>query len=129
MAERQHHGEADARHHHNAGRSEHNAIVTDPVCGMKVDSRTAPHRLELKGTPYFFCSSRCLEKFKADPAHYLNPWAMEPSFTHPAMGALPQAAEGTIWTCPMHPEIRRNGPGSCPICGTRWRRIGGGCCC
>ena len=91
--------------------------MTDPVCGMKVDTRTATHRYELGGTPYYFCSARCLEKFKADPNHYLNPSEHDPAVTHPAMGALPQAAEGTIWTCPMHPEIRRDGPGQCPICG------------
>jgi Cu+-exporting ATPase len=92
-------------------------IVTDPVCGMKVDTRTAEHRYELDGTPYYFCSARCLEKFRADPDLYLNPANSDPAVEIPAMGALPEAAEGTIWTCPMHPEIRRDGPGSCPICG------------
>ena len=95
----------------------HGTIVVDPVCGMKVDTRTAEHRYELGGTPYFFCSARCLEKFKANPDQYLNPPEHDPAVTSPAMGALPEAAEGTIWTCPMHPEIRRDGPGSCPICG------------
>ena len=92
-------------------------MVTDPVCGMQVDTRTAKHRYELGRTPYYFCSARCLEKFKADPDRYLNPPEHDPAVTAPAMGALPEAAEGTIWTCPMHPEIRRDGPGTCPICG------------
>ena len=92
-------------------------LVADPVCGMQVDSRTATHSLRVGETDYYFCSSRCLDKFKADPGRYLNPPATDPAVTHPAMGALAQAAEGTIWTCPMHPEIRRDGPGSCPICG------------
>ena len=92
-------------------------ILTDPVCGMKVDTRTATHRYELDGTPYYFCSARCLDRFKADPDRYLNPQGHDPAVTAPAMGALPEAAEGTIWTCPMHPEIRRDGPGTCPICG------------
>jgi Cu+-exporting ATPase len=92
-------------------------LVTDPVCGMKVDTRTASHRYRLGETEYYFCSARCLDKFKADPDRYLNPAATDPAVTHPSMGALPQAAEGTIWTCPMHPEIRRDAPGSCPICG------------
>ena len=111
---------AECRHHHDhASRngSEHGVIVTDPVCGMKVDTRTATHRYELDGTPYYFCSARCLDRFKADPDRYLNPQGHDPAVTAPAMGALPEAAEGTIWTCPMHPEIRRDGPGTCPICG------------
>ena len=107
-------------HHHSNGRKmdlggstgEHGTIVTDPVCGMKVDTRTAQYRYELAGTPYFFCSARCLEKFKASPDRYLNPAVQDP-----AMGSLSEASQGTIWTCPMHPEIRRNGPGQCPICG------------
>jgi Cu+-exporting ATPase len=115
MADHQHHGFHDHNHAH--GSADPDAIVTDPVCGMKVDSRTSQHKLELNGSGYFFCSARCLEKFKADPDHFLNPPAKDPAVTDPAMGALPEAAEATIWTCPMHPEIRRNGPGSCPICG------------
>lgn len=118
MAEHQHptHG-AVHDHSHAHGREELGAVVTDPVCSMKVDSRTSPHKLELEGTPYFFCSARCREKFKTDPEHYLNRPVTDPAVTHQAMSPLPQAAEGAIWTCPMHPEIRRNGPGSCPICG------------
>ena len=93
----------------------HGTIVRDPVCGMDVDTRTAQHRHEFAGTDYYFCSARCLDKFKADPDRYLNPH--EAAAEHPALGALAESSEGTIWTCPMHPEIRRNGPGSCPICG------------
>ena len=91
--------------------------VVDPVCGMKVNPATSPHRYELGGTAYHFCSAGCLEKFRASPDKYLNPPTVDPAVTHPAMGSLPEAAQGTIWTCPMHPEIRRDGPGSCPICG------------
>ena len=80
-------------------------IVTDPVCGMKVDMRTAEPQCTLGETTYYFCSARCLDKFRADPDHYLKPPEHDPAATHPAMGALPEAAEGTIWTCPMHPEI------------------------
>ena len=112
----QHHAHAD----HAPGKDasdEHGTIVIDPVCGMKVDTRTAVHKYDLGGTPYYFCSARCLEKFKGDPDRYLNPPEHDPAVQHPAMGALPEAAEGTIWTCPMHPEIRRDGPGTCPICG------------
>jgi Cu+-exporting ATPase len=109
--------EHHAHSHATADVSGHGTVVTDPVCGMKVDTRTAAHRYELDGTPYYFCSARCLEKFRADPDPYLNPAHTDPAVQHPAMGALPEAAEGTTWTCPMHPEIRRDGPGSCPICG------------
>ena len=112
----QHHADT---HKHPAGarQEEHGTVVTDPVCGMKVDTRTAKHRYDLGGTPYFFCSEQCLGKFKANPDQYLNPPEHDPAVKAPAMGALPEAAEGTIWTCPMHPEIRRDGPGQCPICG------------
>ncbi|MHB1282267.1 MAG: heavy metal translocating P-type ATPase [Metallibacterium scheffleri] len=80
----------------------------DPVCGMRVDPATAKHRSEHAGATYFFCNPRCKEKFDADPAQYLQP----------ADAAPPAAAPtGTIWTCPMHPEIRRDHPGSCPKCG------------
>jgi len=119
--EHQHHGHSEtcAHREHGAGQNigEHGTIVRDPVCGMNVDSRTARFRHELGGTSYYFCSERCLDKFKADPDRYLNPPSRDPAVTDPALGALPQAAEGTIWTCPMHPQIRRNAPGSCPICG------------
>ena len=97
--------------------AEHGAMVTDPVCGMTVDTRTATHKYELRGTPYFFCSARCLEKFRADPDSYLNRAARDHAVAAPATGVLPQVAAGTVWTCPMHPEIRRDGPGTCPICG------------
>jgi len=115
MAECHHaHNHADA---HAGQGEEHGAIVLDPVCGMKVDTRTAKHRYELGGTSYHFCSARCLDRFKADPDRFLNPPAQDPAVQPPAMGALPEVAAGTIWTCPMHPEIRRDGPGQCPICG------------
>ena len=95
-------------HHHHAAAGDHGKIVTDPVCGMTVDTTTAEHKFELGEGTYYFCSARCLEKFKANPDAYLNPTDDRPVVSAPA---------GTIWTCPMHPEIRRDGPGSCPICG------------
>ena len=115
-------GARDHHHQHHRHRpapaaGEHGTVVIDPVCGMKVDGRTARNRYELEGTIYYFCSAGCLEKFRADPDRYLNPAATDPAVLTPAGGALPQAAAGTIWTCPMHPQIRRNGPGQCPICG------------
>ncbi|MFM9938742.1 MAG: heavy metal translocating P-type ATPase [Hyphomicrobiaceae bacterium] len=81
--------------------------VKDPVCGMTVDPHTAKHRHTHEGHPYHFCSGKCREKFIAEPAKYLKP--------ETKLGAAIPA--GTIYTCPMHPEIRQEGPGSCPICG------------
>ncbi|HUQ38035.1 MAG TPA: heavy metal translocating P-type ATPase [Aestuariivirga sp.] len=83
----------------------HGAI--DPVCGMTVDPATAKHKAGHKGHDYYFCSAGCKTKFVADPAKYLE------ASTKPAE----PVAAGTIYTCPMHPEIRQESPGSCPICG------------
>src|SRR6476469_1320371 len=82
--------------------------VRDPVCGMVVDPHTTPHRYQHAGRPYYFCSEGCEAKFQADPAKYLAPSAMT---------ASPAVPAGTIYTCPMHPQIRQVGPGACPICG------------
>jgi Cu+-exporting ATPase len=86
------------------------ALAIDPVCGMKVDPATAKHRLSQQGQDYFFCSARCRERFASDPAKYLAPKNLSGD---PA----PPAPAGTVYTCPMHPEVRQVGPGSCPICG------------
>ncbi|MFO1188374.1 MAG: heavy metal translocating P-type ATPase [Alphaproteobacteria bacterium] len=82
-------------------------MVKDPVCGMDVDPRITPHHAFHGSQPYSFCSAGCKAKFVADPERYLKP---EPA------PAAPVPA-GTIFTCPMHPEIRQVGPGACPICG------------
>ena len=81
----------------------------DVVCGMTVDTRKDKPRTEHAGATYFFCGNGCKTKFEADPARYLEP-------AHAAVKAEPVVA-GAIYTCPMHPEIRQVGPGSCPICG------------
>ncbi len=83
-------------------------LVKDPVCGMDVDPHTAKHRASFQGRPYYFCSEGCRSKFEAEPARYVL--ASEPAKAEPV-------PEGTIYTCPMHPQIRQVGPGSCPICG------------
>ena len=83
--------------------------VTDPVCGMRVDPATAKHRSEHAGVAYFFCNPRCKDKFDADPARYLQ--------SAEAAAPVASAPAGTIWTCPMHPEIRQDHPGNCPKCG------------
>ena len=84
--------------------------MKDPVCGMTVDPATAKHRAAYGGQTYFFCSAGCHGKFEADPAAYVG---HEP----PSPAAAKPAPEGTIYTCPMHPQIRQPGPGNCPICG------------
>jgi YHS domain-containing protein len=88
------------------------AAVHDPVCGMTVDPATATHSAEHAGHSYFFCSTTCQEKFAADPARYIA------SPRGGASGAATPTKVGEVlWTCPMHPQIVRNEPGSCPICG------------
>ena len=90
--------------------------VIDPVCGMTVDPQTARHRAEHAGHSYYFCSSGCQTKFVAEPAKYLKPDVATKStaVTNPPVVTVP---EGTIYTCPMHSQIRQVGPGNCPICG------------
>ena len=90
-------------HHHHHDKAPEG--VTDPVCGMTVDPHTAKHHTEHGGRAYYFCSAGCRTKFVNDPQEYLG--GREPA----------PVAEGTIYTCPMHPQIRQVGPGSCPICG------------
>jgi P-type Cu+ transporter len=100
-----HAGHGHAHHHHGAPTSQSKAL--DPVCGMTVDPQTTPHRHVHHGETHYFCSGGCRTRFAADPAKYLTPGANAPE---------PMPA-GTIYTCPMHPEVRQIGPGSCPICG------------
>lgn len=100
--------------HDHAGHSHHErrapATVRDPVCGMTVDPATSKHRFDDDGRTFHFCSAGCKTKFAADPKKYLEKTA--------AKADAPQGdSDGTIYTCPMHPEIRKIGPGSCPICG------------
>ena len=83
------------------------AEVKDPVCGMTVDPDGTEHHAWHEGREYHFCSAGCRTKFLADPERYLGETAIEPEAVPP----------GTIWTCPMHPEIRQDHPGACPICG------------
>jgi Cu+-exporting ATPase len=85
--------------------------LKDPVCGMTVKP-TTPHRTMHDGKEVLFCNPRCKDKFIANPEHYLKPAAERPAPSPPA----PTGAK-TEYTCPMHPEIVRDAPGSCPICG------------
>jgi len=98
------HGNHDAHDH--AGLAPSSATAIDPVCGMSVDPQKTTHRTNYQGKDYFFCSGGCKTKFEADPQKYLAP-KREPEPVIP----------GAIYTCPMHPEVRQEGPGACPICG------------
>jgi P-type Cu+ transporter len=89
-------------HHHHEGPA---GGVPDPVCGMTVDPHTAKHRADHRGHTFYFCSAGCRTNFISDPQKYLG--GLEPK----------PEREGVTYTCPMHPEIRQVGPGSCPICG------------
>ena len=99
------------------------AVDRDPVCGMRVDPlHPKGGSLEHAGKRYGFCNPRCRQRFAADPERYLareSPAAgMEAHGAHrPAAPAAPVPASGGPWTCPMHPEIARDAPGTCPICG------------
>ncbi len=90
-----------------AGVAQPEGTAIDPVCGMTVTTKSTSLHTERAGQTYYFCSPKCLAKFEADPAAY------EVGSEKPVIAV----AEGTQWTCPMHPEIVRDGPGSCPICG------------
>ena len=115
--------------------------ASDPVCGMTVDPARAAGHTDYKGQTYYFCGTSCLKKFTADPDRYLAPKpsphavkAVEPlmqigrpgSFTPENVGRpftgrhvmpAPSDPPGTIYTCPMHPEVRQDHPGACPKCG------------
>ena len=99
LHENHHHGEVPA--------PTPTPTLHDPVCGMAVSVNPEKH-VHYDGRDYYFCSMGCRDKFRASPVAYLQPRAEEPA---------PAAAPGTVYTCPMHPEIRRATPGSCPICG------------
>ena len=99
---------------HQAGAAVATAGTRDPVCGMAVDPATAVHRHEHDGEAYYFCCAGCLKKFSEDPARYLAPQE----------APAPVAPAGTLYTCPMHPEIVQEGPGSCPKCGMALEPMG-----
>ena len=87
--------------------------ATDPVCGMSVDPATTTHVAQHHGTSYHFCSASCQAKFEADPEQYLQGRSSDAAGPDPSGWA----SDEQEFTCPMHPEIRQIGPGSCPICG------------
>ena len=84
-------------------------LVTDPVCGMQIDPATAAGQTDYHGSRYYFCNPRCLARFEKEPEIYLR--------AEVAKSMDEAAPAGTTYTCPMHPEIVREAPGPCPICG------------
>jgi Cu+-exporting ATPase len=134
MAEHQHGGGAHAGHQHSGhdhthdhaaagaccggkheGNGQQPAVAIDPVCGMRVSVATAKHRFQYREQEYLFCSSRCRERFEAEPEKFLKPKEVENGPEHNK--TEPVVPAGAIYTCPMHPEVRQIGPGTCPICG------------
>jgi Cu+-exporting ATPase len=97
-----HHGE-----HHGHAADVSDGKVIDPVCGMTVDPKTSKHRFDHRGRTYHFCSAGCRTKFAAAPQSYLDKSKAPPA----------DVPEGTVYTCPMHLDVRQVGPGACPICG------------
>ena len=116
------HAHSTHSHAHHSDHQVHEAMkdpteLKDPVCGMTV-SQTSPHAAEFDGKPYYFCSAGCRTKFVTDPERYLEaPSPKSEHALHRSVQSSPPIAADTIYTCPMHPEVRQVGPGSCPICG------------
>lgn len=88
-------------------------LATDPVCGMTVDPHAGRPTYDHEGRTYYFCSDGCRTKFAADPDRYLT-----------KVGAAKPLPQGTLYTCPMHPQIVQEGPGPCPICGMALEPMG-----
>jgi len=101
------HGHRAHEHHHHPVSGD--GKVVDPVCGMTVDPATSKHRFDYHDRTHHFCSAGCRTKFATAPEQYLD--------KSQASAMKATVPEGTVYTCPMHPEIRQIGPGSCPICG------------
>ena len=101
-------------HHDTAEMTESAAqMATDPVCGMKVDIGARGPNFDHRGETYYFCSTGCRTKFAADPERYLT-----------KRGEAKPLPQGTLYTCPMHPEIVKEKPGHCPICGMALEPMG-----
>jgi Cu+-exporting ATPase len=100
-------GHENHKHHQHGGKE----TFTDPVCGMSTDDKSAFKPMDYEGKTYHFCSLHCLEKFKQNPEAYLK------DRDTASKEAEKEKESGTEYTCPMHPEVIRNGPGSCPKCG------------
>lgn len=100
--------------------------LIDPVCGMSVDPDKTPHQLTYHNQLYAFCSPHCLARFQQDPHQFLHPSSSSSSpFPSPSSSSSSTSTpppvtlqdQQTLYTCPMHPEIQQDHPGSCPLCG------------
>jgi Cu+-exporting ATPase len=105
--------------------------IKDPVCGMEIDAASAATSRQLGKQTFYFCSQSCAEKFDADPARYLHQASKENHHGCDSISCEPRVSDRslehnpaqraptgkTIYTCPMHPQIERDHPGDCPICG------------
>lgn len=85
--------------------------MKDPVCGMHILLSDAVGQVTHRGRAHYFCSQSCVDKFRTSPDTYVN---TKPAESRPPTSGDPRER---TWTCPMHPEIVRDEPGSCPICG------------
>jgi Cu+-exporting ATPase len=108
------HLHSGAEHHWDA---EGPATFKDPVCGMDVAPGTAAGSTDFHGSTYYFCSRHCLERFRADPDRFLLGGSGRRDETPALVALAPMPSAGISYTCPMHPEVVRDRPGSCPICG------------
>ncbi|MBL8019384.1 MAG: cadmium-translocating P-type ATPase [Leptospirales bacterium] len=108
-------------HHKHATATEVANPASDPVCGMPVKP-DSPHRTAYGGSEYVFCSAGCLAKFTQDPGRYTSKPIHQ---NHPVGGMTKTGASAVDYTCPMHPEIRQKGPGSCPKCGMALEPVSG----
>ncbi|MGE5260892.1 MAG: heavy metal-binding domain-containing protein, partial [Actinomycetota bacterium] len=110
---------AEQHDHHDAHRHGPGGAVAlgdraiDPVCGMTVDINAGKPSFEHEGHTYHFCSEGCRTKFANDPERFLD-----------KTGEAEPLPQGTLYTCPMHPEIVQEGPGNCPICGMALEPMG-----
>ncbi len=127
MNDHQHHHHPSPAPHPDGGGPAPAGLAHDPVCGMDIDPATAAGSVEHEGKTIYFCSRHCVAKFQADPSRYTTP--ARPTLAHPGLVVLnpavpaslappaPPVPPGTKYPCPMDPEIVRDGPGACPICG------------
>jgi P-type Cu+ transporter len=111
----------ETKHHQTASSPVSSGTISatnrDPVCGMTVDSASAADKVEFKGKSYYFCSQHCARTFKADPERYSSARGAVPVQHAASKVPSPRASMAAKYTCPMHPEVVQDAPGSCPKCG------------
>ena len=94
-----------------------NKSYQDPVCEMTVTSSSAKGKMDYKGKTYYFCSTKCMNKFESNPEDYLSPKKEKKTEENASIMSSPNLSNAIEYTCPMHPEVRKIGPGNCPLCG------------